>query len=108
MRQREMNRNEDKYSRYLQQRLWAGEILWWGYECWKLRLADNTFYTPDFIVVTRELRIEAHEVKALWSTGKAGWHEDARVKIKCAAEMYPIKFIAVNAGRDGSWEVEEF
>lgn len=108
MHRREMNHTEEKYSRHLQDRLMVGEIRWWGYETWKFRLADKTWYTPDFIVVTNDLKIEAHEVKALWNTGKPGWQEDARVKIKAAAEIHPVKFIAVTLTRDGSWEVEEF
>jgi hypothetical protein len=108
MHRREMNRTEEAYSRYLQDRLMAGEIRWWAYEAWKFRLADNTHYTPDFIVVGNDLRIEAHEVKAQWSTGKPGWMEDARIKIKVAAEMHPVRFIAVSRGRDGNWEFEDF
>lgn len=105
---REMNRTEEKYSRLLQERLLVGEIRWWGFESWKFRLADKTYYTPDFIVVTNDLCIEAHEVKTVWDTGKPGWQEDARIKIKVAAEMHPVKFVAATANRDGSWEFEEF
>lgn len=103
-----MNRVEEKYSYHLQDRLLAGEIRWWMYEAWKMRLADNTYYTPDFIVIDNALFIEAHEVKSEWSTGKPGWQEDARVKIKVAAEMYPIRFLAATLMRDGSWQFEEF
>jgi len=103
-----MNRTEEHYARQLEERRMVGEIRWWGFEAWKFRLADNTYYLPDFIVVDNELRIEAHEVKAQWSTGKPGWTDDARVKIKCAAEQHPIRFIAVSRRKDGSWEFEEF
>lgn len=105
---RKMTRLEEKYARHLQDRLNAHEIEWYLYEAWKFRLADDTFYTPDFIIVTNDLRIEAHEVKALWHTGKPGWKDDARVKIKVAAEMHPIRFIAATLMRDGNWEFEEF
>jgi hypothetical protein len=30
----------------LEQLKYAGKILWFGFEAIKLRLADNTFYTP--------------------------------------------------------------
>lgn len=105
---RQMNRLEEKYARHLQDRLITGEIRWYLYEAWKFRLADNTTYTPDFIVVDNALRIEAHEVKAQWSTGKAGWKDDSRAKIKIAAEMHPVRFIAATFVRDGNWEFEEF
>lgn len=106
---RQMNRTEEKYAKHLQDRLLVGEIRWWAFECWKFRLADSTFYTPDFIVVDNALRIEAHEVKHYWkSIGGAGWEEDARVKIKCAAEMHPVRFIAATFMDDQSWSFEEF
>lgn len=108
MHKRGMNRVEEHYANHLRERLMVGEIRWWAFEAWKFRLADNTFYTPDFIVVDNALRIEAHEVKAEWSTGKPGWMEDARVKIKCAADQHPVRFIAVSRSRDGSWNFEEF
>jgi hypothetical protein len=49
-------------------------------------------------------RLQAHEVKGFWQ-------EDARVKIKVAADMYPIEFIAVKAvskKNGGGWEKEIF
>jgi hypothetical protein len=103
-----MNHTEERYSRLLRDRMLVGEILWWAFECWKFRLADRTWYTPDFIVVLNDLHIEAHEVKSEWSTGKPGWEEDARVKVKTCAEIFPIKFIAATWMKDGHWEFEEF
>jgi hypothetical protein len=108
MHRREMNRTEVKYAEYLRERLMVGEIRWWAFEAWKFRLADSTYYTPDFIIVTNDLRVEAHEVKAQWSTGKPGWQEDARVKIKCAAEQHPVRFVAVTLNKDQSWAAEYF
>lgn len=70
----------------------------------KFRLADNTFYTPDFAVMMPDGQIEIHEVKGYWQ-------DDARAKIKIAADMYPFKFIAlkVRPKKDGGgWSVEEF
>jgi hypothetical protein len=108
MHRREMNHTEEKYAQYLETRLRVGEIRWWGFESWKFRLADKTYYSPDFIVVDNLLRIEAHEVKTEWSTGRPGWQEDARVKIKIAAEMHPIRFLAMTLMKDGSWQEEQF
>lgn len=63
------------------------------FESFKLRLADNTWYTPDFAVLYFDGRMELHEVKATWrrKSGEcvAGWEEDAKVKFKVAAEAFP-------------------
>lgn len=96
----QMNKTETAYSKRLEEQKQAGEILWWKFEGLKFRLADNTFYTPDFAVMTSAMQLEAHEVKGFWQ-------DDARVKIKVASEMYPIQFRAVKA-KSGSWEAEEF
>lgn len=100
----QMNKTESAYCQLLELRKRAGEIDWYRFEGIKLRLADNTFYTPDFSVMLANGEMEMHEVKGFWA-------DDARVKIKVAAEQYPFRFIAVKpkakkAG--GGWEVEEF
>ena len=82
----------------------AGEVLWWKFEGIKLRLADNTFYTGDFAVQAADEVVEIHEVKGFWQ-------DDARVKIKVAASLYPFRFFAVKpiAKKDGGgWKREEF
>lgn len=104
-----MNHTEEKYARYLESRRMVGEIRWWAYEALKLRLADKTYYTPDFLVVANDLALECHEVKSFWkSAGRAGWEEDARVKIKACAEIFPLKFVAAVLMQDGGWQFEEF
>ena len=100
----EMNRTEAEYGRMLGALQAAGEIAWSRFEGLKLRLADNTFYTPDYAVMRADGAMECHEVKGHWT-------DDARVKIKVAAEMYPFRFIAVRRlpKRDGGgWATEEF
>lgn len=99
-----MNKTEKAYDDYLELRHRAGEIIWRRFEGVKLRLADNTFYTPDFAVMLTSGLIELHEVKGHWT-------DDARVKIKVAADQYPFRFIAVRkrSKKDGGgWDVEEF
>ena len=69
----------------------------------KLRLADKTFYTPDFAVMAGDGFMEMHEVKGFWT-------DDARVKIKVAADQYPFRFIAFKAipkSRGGGWVLQE-
>jgi hypothetical protein len=99
-----MNRTEAAYAAQLQQELHAGRILWWKFEGLKFRLADNTFYTPDFVVMTDAAVIELHEVKGYWIG-------DAKVKIKVASDQYPFRFVAIRAKAKkdgGGWATEEF
>lgn len=99
-----MNKTEAAYAETLEQQKQAGLILWYKFEGVKLRLADNTFYTPDFAVMIKSGVIEMHEVKGFWQ-------DDARVKIKVAAEIYPFRFIAVKAQakkNGGGWMYEVF
>lgn len=100
----EMNKTEAAYAEYLNLRKLAGSVLWYRFEAIKLRLADNTFYTCDFAVMTADGTLEMHECKGFWA-------DDARIKIKVAAVQYPFRFIAVKARakkHGGGWEVEEF
>lgn len=99
------NKLEQRYEdEVLKPALWAGEIVWYKFEGLKLRLADNTFYTPDYAVMLASGEMGCREVKGHWM-------EDARQKIKIAADMYPFRFIAVKAQakkNGGGWDVEEF
>lgn len=99
-----MNKTEQSYAAALELRRTAGEVLWFKFEGLKFRLADNTFYTPDFAVMLASGALEAHEVKGYWE-------DDARAKIKIAADMYPLQFIAVQVlpkKAGGGWKIEEF
>lgn len=100
----QMNKTEAAYAKHLESRKAAGEILWYRFEGVKLRLADNTFYSPDFVVMLADGLLECHEVKGFW-------HDDARVKIKVAADQYPMRFVAVKVRakkHGGGWEIEGF
>jgi len=94
---------ERAYGTYLNTLLIAGDILWYDFESVKLRLADNTFYTPDYLVTAQDGVLEVHECKGFWE-------DDARVKIKCAAERYPFRFIAITRAKKkdgGGWIIEK-
>lgn len=98
------NKTEQAYGDLLEARKIAGEVAWYRFEGVKLRLADNTFYTPDYAVMLTDGTLEMHEVKGFWQ-------DDARVKIKVAAEMYPFRFVAVRVvakKNGGGWANEEF
>lgn len=91
---------EAAYSGYLQGLLLAGDIQSWSYEPIRLHLAVKTTLTPDFLVITKEGRLELHEVK--------GWaREDAMVKLKMAARLYSYwTFVLVKRVR-GVWDIRE-
>ncbi len=83
--------------------LWirAGTIQWWRFEAVKLRLANNTFYTPDFMVTQNDGSVTFYEVKGFW-------RDDARVKFKVASNLYPcFRFVAVTRAKGGGWNYEE-
>lgn len=100
----QMNKTEAAYAELLEQLKVASRIQWYRFEGLKLRLADKTFYTPDFAVMRDDGVMECHEVKGFWQ-------DDARVKIKIAAEMYPFRFMAAKPRakkHGGGWEYEVF
>lgn len=100
----ERNKLEASYEQHLECRKQSGEIRWYTFEGIKFRLADNCFYTPDFIVMLSDCEIQAHECKSVW-------RDDAKVKMKMAAEIYPFRFVAVYAlsKKEGSgFRYEEF
>jgi hypothetical protein len=99
-----MNKTEAAYGQHLELRKQAGEVEWYAFEGVKLRLADNTFYTPDYAVMRSDGLLEIHEVKGFWE-------DDARVKIKVAAAMFPFAFYGVQVKpkkEGGGWKIEEF
>lgn len=96
---RGMNKTEAEYGGYLELLKNAKEIAWYRYEGMTIKLAHDTRYTPDFCVVTKDGNLEFHEVKGFW-------RDDAKVKIKVAAEMYPFRFFVIKKSKTG-WVVEE-
>lgn len=96
----EMNKTESAYAAFLEGERIAGRVLWYAFEAVKLRLADNTFYSPDFAVLMADRSLEMHEVKGFWQ-------DDARVKIKVAASLHPFAFVAVKKDK-AEWQTERF
>ena len=98
-----MNKTEARFKREMLDELSA---VWFvSYESIKLRLADRTWYTPDFFVWTDD-GVHVYEVKGSW---KAPHQEDSRVKLKVAAELYPqfTFYSAVPNRETGGWHIEE-
>lgn len=100
----QMNKTELEYADTLEKQKYIGDILWYKFEGIKFRLADNTFYSPDFAVMLSTGEMQIHEVKGFWE-------DDAKVKIKVAADLYPFTFIAVSKKakkHGGGWEYLTF
>lgn len=79
----------------------AGEIVSYRFEAIKLRLADRTTYTPDFAVVLLDRRVAFVEVKGGFV------REDAAVKLKIAAELYPEFTFTLAQWSKGQWSLRQ-
>lgn len=101
---RGMNRWESEYSQHLATMKMVGEVREFWYESCKIRLANGCWYTPDFMVLMPSGEIEFHEVKGFF-------RDDAKVKLKVAADKYPVIFKVVRkrSKKDGGgWSIEVF
>ena len=100
-----MNKTEARYAAHLEALLQAGEIVAYRFEALKFRLAKRTFLKTDFLVV-KWTRMEVYDVKA----DSGHWEDDARVKMKVAAALYPwFVFKGVHWGqKERRWIEEEF
>ena len=78
---RGMNKTETAYALELEALKYTGEIEDYRYEPCGLRLADKTFYHPDFLVVHLD-HFEFVEIKGFE-------RDDAIVKFKTAAALFP-------------------
>lgn len=105
---------ENDYYNHLYALQAAGEVLWFGYECWKFKIGETTrgdgiWYKPDFVVVNREGEIELHETKkpkdekGRWVKGQ----KQAVSRLNSAAGTYPpLRWILVEGSR-GGWKKTE-
>ena len=92
---------EEQYRNMLELKYRACEILAYEYESITFRLAPKTTYTPDFLVVLPDGKVQIHEVKGFA-------REDAIVKFKVAAQQNPwFEFIMVKKSKTEGW-VEMF
>jgi len=98
----EMNGMEKRYAAYLETRRLVGEIIGWKFEAIKLKLARATFLNPDFEVVKPDGRIELHDTKG-------HMEDDAAVKLKIAAQMFPEYRIVVvkEVGKPKRWSFRD-
>lgn len=104
MKSGERNKTEAAYEKELEMQKQAGLILWYMFEGMTFKLAKDTRFTPDFVVMKADGELECREIKSIW-------RDDAKVKIKVASELFPIRFVAIYAKskkEGGGWEIQEF
>lgn len=100
----EMNQTEQRYEdEVLKPGMIAGDILWYAFEGIKLRLADATFLTVDFAVLPKSGRLTMVDVKG----AAAIVQEDARVKMRVAADRYPFAFQLAFPAKGGGWTIKD-
>jgi len=88
-----MNKGEQAYAVALNAR---PDVVAWWYEGMSLRLADETRYVPDFVVLLADGCVEWHEVKGRAKGGDDfGVTEVSWAKIKVAAEHAPFPVVIV-------------
>ena len=98
-----MNRTEARYeAEVLKPALLIGEIGWYAYDAINLRLADRCFFKVDFAVLADDGVLEMVDVKG----AKILVEDDARVKIKVAAETFPFRFLMAWPVKGGGWHRE--
>lgn len=92
-----MNKTEERYAGMLDLRKMAGEVVEYRFEVIKLRIGDNCFYEPDFLVQLASGELEVHEVKGGYIT------EDGLVKFRAAQTIYPFLKFRMMQWKDGEW-----
>jgi hypothetical protein len=98
-----MNNTEREYADMLDIRRAAGEITAYWFERLTLKLAADSRYTPDFLVLLSCGALEIHEVKGSFI------RDDAAAKLKIAADVFPYRFILaqrLSKKQGGGWKIE--
>ena len=116
---REINRVEIAYRDHLDQLKMIGHVMWRSeHEALKFRLADNTHYIADFMVMLPNGVLEVHDTKGTTKRpvtrdgveiGKTETYfcpPKNKQKLKMVAELFPIVVKIVWRNKAGQW-IEE-
>jgi hypothetical protein len=95
-----MNKTEQAYADHLESLVRAGELRRWYFEAVKFKLGPRTHYTPDFLVVFSDGRVEWHEVKGGFI------REDAQLKMKWFVREFPEFPLVIVRRVGGIWTYE--
>ena len=93
------NKTEEAFWQMQLLRKRADEILECHWEPFNLRLADKTYYKPDCLVIENDGTMTLYEVKGFF-------RDDARVKVKVAARLFPYFRIIVATWPKKQWRYE--
>ena len=96
-----MNRMEAEYDRELALRVRAGVVAWYRFEGITLKLGADCRFTPDFFVMLANAELACFEVKG------TAFADDAKVKLRVAAAMFPFRFYLVTRPTKGGGFIEE-
>lgn len=91
-----MNAWEKEHARTLFDRHQADEISGYYYERFRFEIGHRCLYIPDFVILHSNGTFGAEEVKGFM-------RDDANVKIKVAARMYPQIVFTLWTKKDGDW-----
>lgn len=91
-----LNKTERLYLEYLR----SLNPKWLGIQNITLKLGDDCRYTPDFFAIDNLGVLHAREVKGFF-------RDDAKVKIKVAARVFPWIRFTVAVRKNKSWEHTE-
>ena len=93
------NKTEAAWDRRLADLRAAGVIRAYAFELFKIRLAGNTYYSPDFVVMRNDGSLAILEIKGFM-------RDDAAVKLKVAAEQCAWLGQVYLVRRDGKgWDI---
>lgn len=96
-----MNKLEAEYARILEARKAAGEVTYYAFEVFKFKLADKTWYNPDFLVQLSDGELQVHEVKG------GLFPEHNKVKLKVTAALLPMRVVLAQfKNKRTGWEID--
>lgn len=94
----EMNGTETRFAELLQARKILGEIQEWYFEAMRLKLAHDSHYTPDFVVLHNDGSLECIDTK-----GGGPQDPNGNTKLKVAASKHWwFRFTKAVEGKRGS------
>lgn len=101
-----MNKTEREYADLLDQQKAAGQIIDYKFHPMRIRLADNTYYEVDFLVLHGDHSLAIHETKGGYTS------EKGQLKIKLVAELMPwfgfFKAVKQTKKDGGGFKLEDF
>lgn len=100
VRSRKVDAAIEAYGEFLAVRRCAGDVLWFRAQPIELRLADETYYGPNFAVMVASGHLEMHHVVDAAKN-------ESLTTVKIAAEQFPFRFVVVHRGDSHDWKFEE-